>query len=153
MDDPVTAEQRHPAAADVSGDEAPFGLEELFFSRTDARGVIQSGNTVFQRVSEYDWDQLINAPHKLIRHPDMPRAVFQILWDRIKAGRTTGAYVKNRSQSGRYYWVYAIVSIIDGGYLSVRMKPTSDLSRAIVTEYANLKRLETEKDLSITHTQ
>ncbi|MEM8554727.1 MAG: chemotaxis protein, partial [Pseudomonadota bacterium] len=52
---------------------APFDANELFFSRTDERGVILSGNTVFQRVADYPWDDLLNAPHKIIRHPDMPR--------------------------------------------------------------------------------
>ncbi|KDB05361.1 hypothetical protein U879_02085 [Defluviimonas sp. 20V17] len=80
--------------------EAPFAIHEIFYSRTDPRGVIQSGNDVFQRVADYPWDRLIGAPHKVIRHPDMPRAVFWLLWQTIQQGRPIGAYVKNRHPTG-----------------------------------------------------
>ncbi|WP_297250835.1 PAS domain-containing protein [Bosea sp. (in: a-proteobacteria)] len=118
--------------------EVPFAFEELFFSRTDWRGVIQAGNTVFQRVSIYDWNELFQKPHNVIRHPDMPKAVFWLLWDMIKRGEPVGAYVKNRAKDGRYYWVFAIVTPIEGGYLSVRLKPSSPIFTAIVQEYASL---------------
>lgn len=128
--------------------EAPFGLDEVFFSRTDPRGVIEAGNEVFRRVASYDWSELIGAPHKVIRHPDMPRAVFWILWDRITRGTPIGAYVKNRSKDGLYYWVFAAVLPIDSGYLSVRIKPTSALLEKIMQEYAELRDIEREQDLS-----
>ena len=89
--------------------EAPFGLGEVFFSRTDQRGVIKTGNYVFKRVSNYEWEELIGAPHKIIRHPDMPKAVFWLLWDAIAKGKPVGAYVKNRAKDGLHYWVYACV--------------------------------------------
>ena len=59
----------------IIDNEVPFTFEELFFSRTDWRGVILAGNSVFQRVSLYDWDELIQKPHNVIRHPDMPKGV------------------------------------------------------------------------------
>jgi aerotaxis receptor len=59
--------------------ESHFEIDELFFSRTDTRGIILSGNGVFQRVSKFSWNELINKPHKIIRHPDMPKAVFFLL--------------------------------------------------------------------------
>ncbi|WP_089280301.1 PAS domain-containing protein [Antarctobacter heliothermus] len=127
--------------------EAQFGLAELFYSRTDQRGVIQSGNCVFQRVADYDWPELIGAPHKIIRHPDMPKGVFELLWNRIKAGKPTGAYVKNRCKTGRYYWVFALVSPSEGGYISTRIKPTSDVFGLVSNLYADV--LEREKKLGL----
>ncbi len=127
--------------------EAPFGLDEIFFSRTDDRGVILSGNSVFQRVADYGWDKLIGAPHKLIRHPDMPKAVFWLLWHTIKQGKPIGAYVKNRAADGLFYWVFAIVTPTPGGYLSVRIKPTSAVFRLVEQEYAGLLKAETERKL------
>lgn len=118
--------------------EVSFTFEELFFSRTDSRGIIQTGNTVFQRVSIYDWNELIQKPHNVIRHPDMPRGVFWLFWDMIKRGEPVGAYVKNRAKDGRYYWVFAIVTPIEGGYLSVRLKPSSPMFATIAQEYASL---------------
>ena len=127
---------------DDTHEEMPFRFDELFFSRTDAHGIIQSGNAVFQRVSGYAWDELIGKAHKLVRHPDMPRAVFFILWDRIKRGEPVGAYVKNRTKDGRHYWVFAAVTPIEGGYLSVRLKPSTALFRTIQKEYEALRHYE-----------
>jgi aerotaxis receptor len=126
----------------VSAGEIAFSFEELFFSRTNEKGHILSGNSVFQRISLYPWDELLKKPHNLIRHPDMPRAVFWLLWDTIKRGEPIGAYVKNRAKDGRYYWVFAIVTPIDGGYLSVRLKPSSPLFSAVEQEYASLLAVE-----------
>jgi aerotaxis receptor len=124
--------------------EVPFGIEEIFFSRTDPRGVIQAGNSVFQRVSGYPWERLINAPHRVIRHADMPKAVFHILWERIKAGQPTGAYVCNCSSDGRFYWVFAVVVPLVDGFLSVRVKPTSDLLDRVKALYDDLRQAEAE---------
>ncbi|KAA9006961.1 PAS domain-containing protein [Histidinibacterium aquaticum] len=124
-------------------EEVPFGIDELFFSRTDERGVIQAGNTVFVRVSGFPEDELIGAPHKLVRHPDMPRAVFQFAWDRLKAGEPVAAYVKNRSKDGRHYWVFAVMTPVEGGYLSVRLKPSSPTLARIEKIYAAQRQRET----------
>lgn len=136
--------------ADLQSDteqEVPFSFEELFFSRTDDRGVIKAGNDVFRRVSAFEWDELLNAPHRLIRHRDMPKAVFWLLWDAIKRGEPVGAYVKNKAKDGRFYWVFAIVTPIDGGYSSVRMKPSSELFNVIQSEYKALRLIENEQNL------
>jgi PAS domain S-box-containing protein len=118
-------------------EETAFSFEQLFFSRTDGNGIMLSGNQVFQQISQYSWDELIDRPHSLIRHPDMPRAVFWLLWETIKQGHPIGAYVKNRAKDGRYYWVFAIVTPLDRGYLSVRLKP-SVLLPVVEGEYKSL---------------
>lgn len=125
--------------------EAPFNLDEVFFSRTDERGVIEAGNFVFRRVADFDWPELIGAPHKIIRHPDMPRAVFWLLWDRLKQGRPVGAYVKNKARDGLYYWVYAVVTPCEDGYLSVRIKPTTPLLETVKEVYGDIRRIELEQ--------
>lgn len=116
--------------------ESPFGFEELFFSTTDPRGVITFGNDVFVRVSAYDKEVLTGAPHSIIRHPDMPRAVFKLLWDTIKAGEPIAAYVKNMAANGNYYWVLAFVFPIENGYISIRIKPSSALFKAAQSIYS-----------------
>ncbi len=127
--------------------EAPFHFSELFFSRTDEKGRILSGNSVFQRISHYSWDELVNKPHSIIRHPEMPRAVFWLLWETIKQGEPIGAYVKNKAKDGSYYWVFAIVTPILGGYLSVRLKPSSPLLSAVDQEYRALLPAEEYRHL------
>jgi len=119
-----------------------FAAAELFFSTTDLKGRIQRANGVFQRISGYSWDELNNRPHNIVRHPDMPRVVFQMLWDHIQAGRPVVAFIKNLAQDGRYYWVVALVVAIPHGYLSVRFKPTSPLLATVKDLYAKLKAVE-----------
>lgn len=128
--------------------EIPFNFTEIFFSRTDARGKIQSGNEVFQRISGYSWSELAGKPHNIIRHEGVPRAVFWLLWDRLKKGLQTGAYVKNKAKDGRFYWVYAIITPCEGGFLSVRIKPGSPIFGVVQAEYASLVRMEAEEKLS-----
>ncbi|UWQ27567.1 PAS domain-containing protein [Leisingera sp. M523] len=128
--------------------EAPFGLNEVFFSRTNDRGIIQAGNYVFRRVGAYTWDELIGAPHKVIRHPDMPKGVFSLFWDTIQRGEFMGAYVKNKSKDGLYYWVFAVVVPCQDGYLSARIKPSSALFAEVRNLYATMLKRETEQDVT-----
>ncbi|WP_370327091.1 PAS domain-containing protein [Euzebya sp.] len=134
-------------APQPTGRERPFGVEELFFSTTDLKGRILSGNEVFTRISGYGEGQLVGSPHNIIRHPDMPRAVFRLLWDFIQSGRPIAAYVKNMAADGCHYWVMASVVPIDGGYLSIRLKPTSDVFGLVVPLYAELREIERLVDL------
>ncbi|MDQ2094611.1 PAS domain-containing protein [Rhodalgimonas zhirmunskyi] len=122
--------------------EAPFDAGEVFYSRTDRRGVIVAGNYIFRRVSHYDWENLIGAPHKIIRHPDMPKAVFWLLWKKLAQGETFGGYIKNRASDGLYYWVYAVVAPMGEGYISTRIKPGSALFPQIERLYNDLRQGE-----------
>jgi aerotaxis receptor len=122
----------------AADDEVPFGIEEMFYSRTDPRGVILAGNAVFRRVAGYGWGQLIGAPHRIVRHPATPRAVFRILWSTIQKGEPAVAYVCNKASDGRHYWVLATVLPFGDSYLSVRIKPASALFATVQTLYATL---------------
>ena len=119
-----------------------FNINELFFSITDKKGVIKSCNSIFVRVSGFDESELIGEPHNIIRHKDTPRCVFRLLWDYLEAGKPIAAYVKNMSKTGEYYWVVAVASPIDDGYLSVRFKPTSPLLDLIKEVYRELCEIE-----------
>lgn len=125
-------------------DERTFAVEELFFSTTDLRGFITSSNEVFVRISGYNPDELFGKPHNVIRHPDMPRVIFRTLWDELEAGRSVSAFVKNRAKDGSYYWVLAVARPIPGGYLSVRMKPTSPWFATFKSLYTELLACESE---------
>lgn len=133
---------------DSGSGENTFGFDELFFSRTDSGGIIKYGNSVFQRISVYGWEELLSKPHKIVRHPDTPRAVFWVLWKTIKEGKPIGAYVKNRAKDGSYYWVFAIVTPIKDGYLSVRLRPSSEYFAIIEKLYPELSERERREDLT-----
>ena len=128
--------------------EAPFNFDELFFSRTDARGYIQSGNSLFQKINEFSWEELLDRPHNVIRHPEMPKGVFHLFWNKLKAGQTVGAFVKNRTKSGKYYWVYALAMPIEQGFVSLRIKPCGKIFEAVKEEYGKLLTLEKSRKLS-----
>ncbi|WP_408098044.1 PAS domain-containing protein [Peredibacter sp. HCB2-198] len=127
--------------------EVPFEAEELFFSTTDLRGIIQFGNDVFIRISGYPSETILGAPHNIIRHPDMPKSVFKLFWDTLKANKPIGAYVKNMAADGRYYWVFAFAFPVNGGYLSIRFKPSSKVFDRVQEIYAHV--LAHEKETSM----
>lgn len=124
-----------------------YSIEELLVSRTDERGVILSANEAFQKVAGYEHSELINAPHKIVRHEDMPKGVFWRLWDSLKAGRPIGAYVKNKTKSGQYYWVFAIVTPLEGGHMSMRIKPNPERVKEIEKTYAQMRSNESSSSM------
>lgn len=123
-------------------EDQPFDLAQLFYSRTDKRGVIVAGNSIFQEISGFQWPELIGAPHKIVRNHDTPRAVFRIMWDRMKRDQPVVAYVRNKTKEGRGYWVIATIMPLEDGYLSVRLKPTSDFFEKVKPIYAELSKAE-----------
>ncbi len=128
--------------------ESPFEIDEVFFSKTDTKGIIAYGNKIFYETAKYSPAELIGKPHNIVRHPDMPKAIFKLLWEYIKAGKPFAGYVKNLAKDGSYYWVFAIVFPVykdkeKEGYLSVRIKPTTkyfDIARSL---YEKMRKLET----------
>lgn len=130
------------SSIEVLDQERLFNIDELFFSITDKRGVIEQCNDVFTRISAYTTEEVLGAPHSLLRHPDMPRCIFKLLWDTIEAGQTIAAYVKNLAKDGRYYWVLAVVMPTQNGYLSIRLKPSSELFPLVRQIYSELLSLE-----------
>ncbi len=124
-----------------------FHFSELFFSVTDKRGIIEFGNDVFTRIAGYSLGEMVGEPHNIIRHPDMPRAVFKVLWDYLEAGKTIVAYVKNMAADGRYYWVLALVVPSGDSYVSIRLKPSSGLFQSVQDVYARTLAFEKQREV------
>lgn len=122
----------------LSDEPCSFAADEIFFSTTDARGIITSGNDVFVRISGYAVGELIGQAHNIVRHPDMPRAAFRLVWGCLKAGKPVAALVKNRAKDGRHYWVVALIVPSQGGFLSVRFKPTGTLFEVVRGVYTQM---------------
>lgn len=133
----------------LTGRESPFHRDEIIVSKTDPRGVITYANRVFLRVSGYAEAELLGKPHNLIRHPDMPRCVFRLLWDTIRAGDEVFAYVLNRAKNGDHYWVLAHVTPTLGpsgevvGYHSNRRAPAKGAVARVAPLYRQLLAAET----------
>ncbi|MFD2234597.1 methyl-accepting chemotaxis protein [Phaeospirillum tilakii] len=119
----------------VTTREIELGDDDLLVSKTDPSGRIVFVNQAFVTVSGFSEEELIGAPHNLVRHPDMPKEAFADMWRTIKAGRPWEGLVKNRTKSGDFYWVRANVTpIVEDdrivGFISIRAKP----SRAQIAE-------------------
>jgi len=133
----------------TTGNEVFFGDDDIIVSKTDLKGRLTYANRVFLNIAGYSEKECIGQQHSLIRHPDMPRCIFKLLWDTIQGGKEIFAYVINRCKNGDHYWVYAHVTpsrnsageII--GYHSNRRVPDSKiLDEAIIPLYKELKAAE-----------
>ena len=117
--------------AELQKNEYVLKENDVLISATDVKGVITFANNEFYRTSEFDRGELLGKHHKIIRHPDMPKAAFKDLWQTIKAGHLWQGIVKNKTKSNKYYWVKAMVfpcyqNEKITGYLSVRKKATRE---------------------------
>ena len=129
----------------VTGREQDYGSDERLISTTNLRGVIESANDTFVRVSGFSHDELQGQPHNIVRHPDMPEAVYANFWAALKEGSPWMGVVKNRCKNGDHYWVSAYVSPVfrDGeqvGFQSVRTRPSEQQKRRAEATYARMKR-------------
>lgn len=93
---------KQPAIIDK---EVAWDKSKVIMSKTDHRGIIEYANEVFVDVCGYEDYELMGQPHSIIRHPDMPKVLFKVLWENLKQGNNFHAVVKNLAKSGRYYWV------------------------------------------------
>jgi len=99
-----------PTHSSVTNTERFFEDKEIIVSKTDLKGRITYANDVFVNISGFSEAELIGQPHSIIRHPQMPRCVFKLLWDTLAGGEEIFAYVINRCKNGDHYWVYANVT-------------------------------------------
>jgi aerotaxis receptor len=125
----------------VTGREHVIDDRAAIISRTDAKGVITYVNDDFVASSGFTREELLGQPHNLVRHPDMPAEAFRDLWDTVQQGRPWTAIVKNRCKNGDHYWVKATTTPTpDGGYMSVRVKPSRDEVRQADALYVRMAR-------------
>ncbi len=113
-----------------TGRESPFAEDEIIVSKTDRKGRLTYANSVFLRVSQFEAKDLLGQPHSIIRHPDMPRCVFKLLWDTIEAKGEIFAYVLNMAANGDHYWVFAHVT------------PTLDPKGNIIGYHSNRRKAD-----------
>lgn len=121
---------------------------DIVVSKADDQGNITYANPIFVKLSGYTQGDLLDQPHSLLRHPDMPKIIFKFLWDNIKAGKEVKAFVKNLSKDGGFYWVIAHVKPAtnpDGSfrnYVSTRRSMSPGARAVIEPLYAKLLEAE-----------
>ena len=123
--------------------------DDFIVSKTDTKGRITYVNRIFMDLAEYSEAELLGKPHKIVRHPKMPRVIFKLLWERIQNKEEIFAYVINKTKNNNEYWVLAnVTASLDDygnivGYYSVRRKPNPKALEIIEPLYE--KMLEAEK--------
>ncbi|MBS1191929.1 MAG: aerotaxis receptor Aer [Rhodocyclaceae bacterium] len=122
--------------------------DDVIVSKTDTTGRITYANRAFMRIANYPEQRVLHRQHNIVRHPDMPRGGFKLLWDTLKSEREFFGYVKNITADGDYYWVLANVTPdLDAqgkvaGYFSVRRKPRPSAVSAIQSVYQEMLEVE-----------
>lgn len=125
--------------------EIPQG--KLILSRTDLQGKITYANETFAHICGYQVDELLNQPHNIIRHPDMPRSIFKHMWDTIASGKEWTGEIKNLRKDGGYYWVHATVSPLSEngkvtGYKSSRTYISPNKRQEMDKKYTIIRNAE-----------
>ncbi|QLJ07307.1 PAS domain-containing protein [Pseudoalteromonas sp. JSTW] len=128
---------------EIINQEVTYSEQQELVSTTDLRGVITYVNTEFCNIAGYTEDELLGKNHNIVRHPDMPKAAFKEMWEKLKQGHSWRGMVKNRCKDGRYYWVDAFVTPIYEhgqlvGYQSVRTKPSEHLKTRATALYQKI---------------
>jgi len=119
-------------------------------SDTDLKGIITYVNDYFAEISGYTKEELIGQPHSIVRHPDMPKILFKILWNRIQSGHNFIAAVKNLAKDGRYYWVFTDFDLLKDasgtpiGYKASRKKISKHVTEILDPLYKKLVEVEKE---------
>jgi len=128
----------------MSSQELKLDLNSFLLSETDEKGIIRFANDEFCKFAGYKLEELIGQPHNLVRHPDMPKAAFEGLWNTVKSGKPWKGFVKNKTKQGDFYWVFATVFPFiscDGskGYISCRRMASQNEINKYTAIYKNMK--------------
>lgn len=132
----------------MSAHEIALQDDDFIVSKTDPKGRITYYNRIFMDIAGYQESELLGQPHNIIRHPDMPRAVFRLLWKTLQQGDEFFGLIKNRCKNDDYYWTFANVTpSLDQhgqllGYYSVRRKPKASSIATITTLYQQMCQQE-----------
>ncbi len=133
----------------IIDEEIELDPKRYIVSETDAKGKITYCNDYFIEVCGYTKDELIGKPHNIVRHPDMPKVVFKLLWETIKQGKNINAVVKNKAKDGRYYWIFTEFEIRRDtdtqeiiGYHAARKSISKHVIDVIAQLYSELLEIE-----------
>jgi PAS domain S-box-containing protein len=136
------------AGLPLTGRERTFPESEIIVSKTDARGHLTYVNDVFLQISGYREGELLAKPHNIVRHPEMPRCLFRLMWESLRQDREIFVYINNRAKNGDHYWVFAHVTPnYDAagdkiGYHSNRRAPRREAVRQLIPLYQHLAQEE-----------
>ena len=130
---------------------------DFIVSKTDTKGFITYCNRIFVEMAAWNRFELIGANHNIIRHPDMPKIAFKILWNLIQNKKEFFGFVKNLRKDGEFYWVFAYITPdldLNGniiGYTSFRKKPSRKGIEFLTPIYKQLVEAEKNGGISASY--
>jgi len=136
-----------------TGKEIKLHPKDMIVSKTDSKGIISYGNQKFIDISGYTESELLEKPHNILRHPDMPKAIFYLMWKNIKNGKNIMAVVKNLSKSGDHYWVttdFDIQKSHEGtirSFIAFRQAAPKNVLKTIEPLYATMLEIEKKEGM------
>ncbi|MCH9813091.1 MAG: PAS domain-containing protein [Epsilonproteobacteria bacterium] len=128
--------------------------KKYIISSTDLQGLITEVNDYFVEVSGYSREELIGKPHSIIRHPDMPKIVFKLMWERLKSGKDILALVKNLAKDGRFYWIFTTFEPLKDdngdvvGYTAHRKAAPKHTVETVAEIYRSVLEVEKSKGIN-----
>jgi PAS domain S-box-containing protein len=137
-----------------TNNEVVLNSTDFIVSKTNSKGIITYCNQIFMKMAEYSEAELIGTNHNIIRHPDMPKVAFKVVWDLIQSGKEFFGFVKNLRKNGGYYWVFTNITpdydqngnII--GYTSIRRKANPEALNTIIPLYKQLVSIEQSQGIN-----
>ena len=139
--------------SEIKNEEIKLDPKKYIVSKTDKSGIIEYGNDYFNEISGYDLSELVGKPHSILRHPDMPKAVFKLVWDRLELGQPVYGLIKNLAKDGRYYWVFSEFEVRRNnlgkiiGYTAYRKAAPEKAIKAIEPIYKKMLEIEKESGM------
>jgi len=152
-DFPRTTREKHKAV----NKEIKLNEDDVLITKTDKSGRIEECNDNFLKISQYTRDEAIGEPHNIVRHPDMPKAIFYYMWKTINSGRNFTGLVKNLAKDGKYYWVVTDFDIQKDemgkstGFIAYRSKAKHQAIKLIELIYAEMKEIEWREDMEASY--
>lgn len=138
----------------IRGQEVKLSNDEMIITKTDPKGQITYANRRFMQIAGYSEPELLGKHHNLIRHSDMPRGVFRLLWQTLQDKNEFFGYVKNRTSDGGFYWVFANITpdyrtdSSLAGYFSVRRRPNYQAIKQMNEWYKIMLQIEASETSS-----
>lgn len=146
-------EFQYPEAID---EELNWDKTRILTANTDPFGYIEYANQAFMNTCGYEVDEVIGQSYSMFYHPTMPKVIFKIMWDQLKAGKGYAAIIKNLSKSGAYYWLFTEIEVVknDKGevlkfHSKERSVPAEIIKKYIDPLYSNLLKIENANDLEV----
>ena len=145
------------APKNINNNEKALSDDDFIVSKTDKKGYITYCNRIFVDMAGWSRFELIGANHNIIRHPDMPKIAFKILWDLVQSKKEFFGFVKNLRKDGGFYWVLAYITPdldLNGniiGYTSFRKKPSRKGIEFLTPIYKQLVSAERSGGISASY--